>query len=131
MVTGDERQLLSYLGPNWFASVMGTGIVATAAATLPVHVPGLRVFAQVVWVIAALWMVILIVTVGANWLRATVGCRSQLAPTVTMRMTIHSAAITHTTCANTRRPETWTGRVAAAVATMPVPITDANQFGPR
>jgi C4-dicarboxylate transporter/malic acid transport protein len=69
MVTGDERQLLSYLGPNWFASVMGTGIVATAAATLPVHVPGLRVFAQAVWVVAAVWMFILIVTVGAHWMR--------------------------------------------------------------
>ena len=32
---------------------MGTGIVATAGATLPVHVPGLRVFATVVWVAAA------------------------------------------------------------------------------
>ncbi len=30
------------LGPNWFASVMGTGIVATAAAGLPVPWPGLR-----------------------------------------------------------------------------------------
>jgi len=30
------------LGPNWFASVMGTGIVATAAADLPVPWPGLR-----------------------------------------------------------------------------------------
>src|SRR4029077_17326442 len=76
MVTGDERQLLSYLGPNWFASVMGTGIVATAAASLPVHVPGLRVFAQVVWVIAVAWMVILIVTVGANWMRHPTVARS-------------------------------------------------------
>lgn len=25
----------------------------------------------------------------------------------------------------------WTGRSAAALATIPVPITDANQFGPR
>ncbi|MDY7087020.1 MAG: C4-dicarboxylate ABC transporter, partial [Actinomycetota bacterium] len=40
-------------GPNWFASVMGTGIVATAAATLPVHVPGLHVFATVMWLLAA------------------------------------------------------------------------------
>ncbi len=30
-----------HITPNWFASVMGTGIVATAAATLPLHVPGL------------------------------------------------------------------------------------------
>ena len=32
------------LGPNWFASVMGTGIVANAAAVLPLQVPGLRGF---------------------------------------------------------------------------------------
>ena len=76
MVPGDERQLLSHLGPNWFASVMGTGIVATAAAALPVHVPGLRVFAQAVWVIAAVWMGILIVTVGANWMRHPTVARS-------------------------------------------------------
>ena len=29
-------------GLNWFASVKGTGIVATAGATLPVHTPGLH-----------------------------------------------------------------------------------------
>ncbi|WP_250000710.1 TDT family transporter [Actinoplanes sp. M2I2] len=42
------------IGPNWFASVMGTGIVATAAATLPVHLPGLRAFATVMWLLATL-----------------------------------------------------------------------------
>jgi C4-dicarboxylate transporter/malic acid transport protein len=61
--------VLGDIGPNWFASVMGTGIVATAGATLPVHVPGLRVFAEVVWVIAALLLVALIVVVGGHWLR--------------------------------------------------------------
>src|SRR6201999_3263553 len=35
-------------GPNWFAAVMGTGIVAVAGAQLPVHVAGLRMFATVV-----------------------------------------------------------------------------------
>ena len=40
-------------GPNWFASVMGTGIVATAGAALPIHVPGLRPFSLAVWVAAA------------------------------------------------------------------------------
>ncbi|MCK0173202.1 TDT family transporter [Mycolicibacterium sp. F2034L] len=48
---------------------MGTGIVATAGAGLPVHFPGLRGFAEAVWVVAALWMVFLIVTVGAHWVR--------------------------------------------------------------
>src|ERR1700686_3991694 len=46
-------EILGRLGPNWFASVMGTGIVATAAATLPVHVPGLRTLAGVGWVLGA------------------------------------------------------------------------------
>ena len=41
----DRRLALAAVGPNWFASVMGTSIVATAAARLPVRVPGLRPFA--------------------------------------------------------------------------------------
>ena len=61
-------EVLGNIGPNWFASVMGTGIVATAGTTLPVHIPGLRGFAEVVWVIAALLLVILIVVVGGHWL---------------------------------------------------------------
>src|SRR3984893_15182610 len=64
------------LGPNWFASVMGTGIVATAAATLPVHVPGLRSFAEVVWVLAAVLLVVLAVAVGGHWLRHPTVARS-------------------------------------------------------
>src|SRR6185369_2882820 len=65
----DRHRLLSNVGPNWFASVMGTGIVATAGATLPVHVPGLRVFAEVVWVLAAVWLLVLVLVVGGHWLR--------------------------------------------------------------
>lgn len=62
-------EVLGNLGPNWFASVMGTGIVAIAGATLPVHVVGLRAFAAVVWVIAAALLVVLIALVGGHWLR--------------------------------------------------------------
>jgi C4-dicarboxylate transporter/malic acid transport protein len=47
------RDVFRDLGPNWFASVMGTGIVAIAGASLPLHMPGLRVFATVVWGLAA------------------------------------------------------------------------------
>ncbi|MFF5147549.1 TDT family transporter [Streptomyces sp. NPDC013157] len=50
------------LGPSWFAAVMGTGIVANAAATLPRTFPGLRDAATVVWSAAALLLVVL--TVG-------------------------------------------------------------------
>ena len=52
------------LGPNWFASVMGTGIVATAAALLPVHVPGLRTVAVGVWLLAATMLVLLTAATG-------------------------------------------------------------------
>src|SRR5271166_5878609 len=78
-VSPDDRagpEILGRLGPNWFASVMGTGIVATAAATLPVHVPGLRVFAEVVWVFAAVLIAVLVVAVGGHWLRHPTVARS-------------------------------------------------------
>ena len=49
--------IVSNLTPNWFASIMGTGIVAVAAASLPLQFPGLRTGATVVWAIAALLLV--------------------------------------------------------------------------
>ncbi len=57
------------IGPNWFAAVMGTGIVAIAAATLPLHLPGLRVFATVVWALAATVLIALIVAWSVHWTR--------------------------------------------------------------
>src|ERR1700761_6952309 len=56
-------------GPNWFASVMGTGIVAMAGSELPVHVPGLRVFATVVWGLASLLLIGLIAGCAVHWAR--------------------------------------------------------------
>ena len=77
MATARSRvEVLGSIGPNWFASVMGTGIVATAGATLPIHVWGLRGFAEVVWVIAALLLVILLALVGVHWLRHPTVARS-------------------------------------------------------
>ncbi|MEV5799595.1 TDT family transporter [Streptomyces collinus] len=49
-------------GPSWFAAVMGTGIIADAAATLPRGFAGLGGAATVVWAGAALLLVVL--TVG-------------------------------------------------------------------
>jgi C4-dicarboxylate transporter/malic acid transport protein len=62
-------EVLGNIGPNWFASVMGTGIVAIAGATLPLHLPGLRAFTEAVWVIASALLLVLIVLVGGHWLR--------------------------------------------------------------
>lgn len=61
------RQVFAYLTPNWFASAMGTGIVATAAATLPLQVPGLRVFATVMWVLACAALIGLIIATAWHW----------------------------------------------------------------
>src|ERR1700754_3563827 len=80
-----ELARLRHFGPNWFASVMGTGIVATAGATLPVHVPGLHVFALMVWVVAAVLLVVLVVAVTAQWIRH---------PTVA-RGHVHNPQMTH------------------------------------
>ncbi|WP_327313917.1 TDT family transporter [Streptomyces sp. NBC_01235] len=41
-----------HLGPNWYATVMGTAIVATAGATLPVRVPGLRPLCAAFWALS-------------------------------------------------------------------------------
>jgi C4-dicarboxylate transporter/malic acid transport protein len=76
MATIDGQRRLGFLGPNWFASVMGTGIVATAGATLPLHIPGLRWFALAVWVASAVWLVMLIVAVIAHWVRHPTVARS-------------------------------------------------------
>ncbi|MGI5498664.1 TDT family transporter [Lentzea sp. CA-135723] len=63
-------------GPNLFASVMGTGIVATAGASTP----GLHAAARYVWALAALVLVCLVVAAARRWTWSTV--RAQLADPV-------------------------------------------------
>ena len=76
MTSTTTPQRLGNFGPNWFASVMGTGIVATAGATLPMRIPGLHVFSRVVWVVAAVLLVVLVVAVTAQWFRHPTVARS-------------------------------------------------------
>lgn len=61
------EQIVGYVGPNWYASVMGTGIVANAAMTLPWHAAFLRVFALVVWGADVLLLGALTVAVALHW----------------------------------------------------------------
>ncbi|MFE2963347.1 TDT family transporter [Streptomyces sp. NPDC059340] len=56
-----------YLGPNWYASVMGTAIVATAGAGLPGDVPGLRTVCTAVWTLSALMLVTLLGARALHW----------------------------------------------------------------
>jgi C4-dicarboxylate transporter/malic acid transport protein len=57
------------LGPNWYASIMGTGIVAIAGANLPVYVPGLHRFAMAVWALAAAALIALTAAWAVHWIR--------------------------------------------------------------
>lgn len=59
-VPGTRSGALRHLGPNWYASVMGTAVVATAGAALPVAVPGVRTGATVVWALSLLMLVTLL-----------------------------------------------------------------------
>ncbi|MFF9352192.1 TDT family transporter [Streptomyces sp. NPDC014734] len=58
---------LRHIGPNWYASVMGTSIVASAGVALPVHVPGLRVACTVVWALAAVMLAVLLLARAGHW----------------------------------------------------------------
>lgn len=61
-------QVIEHLSPNWFASIMGTGIVANAAATLPLQVTGLHTFALIVWAIASTALIALVAAFAAHWI---------------------------------------------------------------
>ncbi|MGI8902633.1 MAG: TDT family transporter [Solirubrobacteraceae bacterium] len=71
-------QAVSFVGPNWFASIMGTGIVANAAATLPFIKTQLHPFALGVWVLDAALLLLLSVAVAAHWLRHPTVARSHV-----------------------------------------------------
>ncbi|RVU25294.1 C4-dicarboxylate ABC transporter [Streptomyces antnestii] len=56
-----------HLGPNWYASVMGTAIIANAGAALPVHVPGLRSVCTVMWALSLVALVVLLTARALHW----------------------------------------------------------------
>ena len=70
------EQPLGYIGPNWYASVMGTGIIANAAATLPILAHDLHDAAVVVWILAVLLLAGVTLAVGAHWARYPGAARS-------------------------------------------------------
>jgi tellurite resistance protein TehA-like permease len=74
----DRRLALAAVGPNWFASVMGTSIVVTAAVTLPVRVPGLRPLALGMWVLAGLLLVAVTAATAGHWIRHRERARAHL-----------------------------------------------------
>jgi C4-dicarboxylate transporter/malic acid transport protein len=72
------RQVFEILTPNWFASVMGTGIVAIAAARLPVQVRGLHDAAVVIWALSCLLLIALTTATIVHWRLYPANARSHL-----------------------------------------------------
>ncbi len=77
-----RSHLLRNLGPHWFAAVMGTGIVATAATSLPHQVLGLHAFALCTWGLASVMLVALSVATVAHWILHPVQARAHLSDRV-------------------------------------------------
>ncbi|MFD9790690.1 TDT family transporter [Streptomyces sp. NPDC059070] len=65
---------LRHLGPNWYAAVMGTAIVANAGSGLPVRVPGLTV----VWGLSLAMLAVLTVARAGHWLHHRDQARAHL-----------------------------------------------------
>ncbi|SEQ80032.1 C4-dicarboxylate transporter/malic acid transport protein [Streptomyces sp. yr375] len=55
------------LGPNWYATVMGTAILATAGAALPVRVPGLRLLCAAFWALSFALLLALLAARALHW----------------------------------------------------------------
>lgn len=66
------------ISPNWYATVMGTGIVAVAAASLPVTVPGLHPAAVTVWALAVVVLGLVTAATVVHWVGHPVAARAHL-----------------------------------------------------
>ncbi|MET9685369.1 TDT family transporter [Streptomyces coeruleorubidus] len=56
-----------HLGPNWYATVMGTAVVATAGTALSPHFPGLRGALAGVWALSLVLLVTLLCARAVHW----------------------------------------------------------------
>ncbi len=72
----EPHDLLTSVAPNWFAAVMGTGILATSAAGLPVGAAALRPFAVGSWLLAAVLLAGISLLTAAQWIARPQAARS-------------------------------------------------------
>ncbi|MFI9157279.1 TDT family transporter [Kitasatospora aureofaciens] len=73
-----SRLDLAQLGPNWYAAVMGTAIVANGAAALPVRLPGLIGFGEAMWGLGAAALLVLAAARLVHLTRRREAARTQL-----------------------------------------------------
>ncbi|WP_030981682.1 TDT family transporter [Streptomyces sp. NRRL WC-3744] len=69
---------LRHLGPNWYASVMGTAIVGSAGAALPGPAHGARGVFAAVWALSLLLLLILLIARALHWSRHRDQARAHL-----------------------------------------------------
>ncbi|MFI1682641.1 TDT family transporter [Streptomyces sp. NPDC020607] len=67
-----------HLGPNWYAAVMGTAIVANAGATLPYRFAGLRTGCTIVWALSFVMLAVLLTARAAHWIHHRDQARAHL-----------------------------------------------------
>ncbi|QIQ05649.1 TDT family transporter [Streptomyces liangshanensis] len=67
-----------HLGPAWYATVMGTAVVASAGAALPQRVPGLRAASAAVWALSAVLLVAVLAARATRWARHRDRARADL-----------------------------------------------------
>ncbi|MFF9037090.1 TDT family transporter [Streptomyces sp. NPDC014892] len=69
---------LRHLGPNWYAPVMGTAIVASAGAGLPLDLPGPRTACTAVWALALVALVAVLGARALHWIHHRDRARADL-----------------------------------------------------
>ncbi|WP_447036377.1 TDT family transporter [Streptomyces sp. DSM 118878] len=67
-----------HLGPNWYACVMGTAIVANAGAALPYRLPGTRTACTAVWALSLVMLAVLLAARAAHWVHHRDQARAHL-----------------------------------------------------
>ncbi|KUM99991.1 C4-dicarboxylate ABC transporter [Streptomyces yokosukanensis] len=67
-----------HLGPNWYASVMGTAILGSAGAALPAHSQALRDVFAGAWALSLVMLVVLLTARALHWTRHTDQARAHL-----------------------------------------------------
>ncbi|MFI6082196.1 TDT family transporter [Streptomyces sp. NPDC051217] len=79
----DRRRFpaLRHVGPNWYASVMGTAIVASAGGALPwapSPAPAARAFCVAVWALSALMLLLVLAARAGHWIHHRDQARAHL-----------------------------------------------------
>ena len=77
-----RAEAFAHITPNWFAAVMGTGIVATSAISVAGDLSAVRGFATAIWLLAAVLLVVIAVAFGVHWVRHPMQARRYAADPV-------------------------------------------------